>query len=333
MLKRIMVPLDGSERAERGLAVAARIARGSGSELLLVRIVSVPYVRFAPYGEPAQIALAMIATAREEATEYVKKVCASPVVAGLSVQTKAVEGHVTADILDIAREEKCDLIVICSHGYSGFNRWRLGRVAGHVARHSTVPVLIVPARNALQPFSGVDSAIRILVTLDGSELAEAALSPALDLVHALAAPEHITVHLLEVVDFFAAMMADADRDKSVASGEIGAEEQALDAARTYLNAVSQRIQQDSPGVAVTTTATIASDVAKTICDFAEGQTPYDFIAMSTHGRGGLQRWAVGSITERVLHTTQLPLLIARSPLAVEHDKQVAEATAEAELHR
>jgi nucleotide-binding universal stress UspA family protein len=333
MLKRILVPLDGSERAERGLTVAARIARGSGSELLLVRIVSIPYIRFAPYGEPAQIALAMIATANEEATEYVKKVRESPVVAGLTVQTRAVEGHVTADILDIARDEQCDLIVICSHGYSGFNRWRLGRVAGHIARHSPVPVLIVPARNELPPLSSPDSAIRILVTLDGSELAEAAIVPALDLVRALATPEHITVHLLEVVDFFAAMMADADRDKTANPGEIGAEEQALEAARTYLNTVSQRIQQENPGVTVTSAVTIASDVAKTICDVAEGQTPYDFVAMATHGRGGLQRWAVGSITERVLHSSQLPLLIARSPVAVEHDRQEMEVADEAELHR
>lgn len=333
MLKRILVPLDGSTRAERGLAMAARLARGTGSGLLLVRVVSVPPVRFAPYGEPAQIALALIATARDEAEEYVKKISASPIVEGIPVETRVVEGHVTADLLDIARDDKCDLIVICTHGYTGFNQWRLGRVAAHVARHAPVPVLIVPARDSQPALAGTSGGVRILITVDGSELAEAAISPSLDLVHALAAPEQITVHLLEVVDFFTAMVADADRAKAEASPDIGAEEQALEMARSYLAKLVERIQRENPGVTVTASALLAEDVAKTICDMAEGKQRFDFLAMATHGRGGLQRWALGSITERVLHTTHLPLLIARSPLSVEHDREAAESRAEAELHR
>lgn len=333
MLKRIMVPLDGSERAERGLAMAARLARGAGSELLLVRIVSVPPVRFAPYGEPAQIALALIATAREEADAYIQKVSKSALLEGIPIETRVIEGHVTADILDIARDEKCDLIVICTHGYTGFNQWRLGRVAAHVARHAPVPVLIVPARDASAPAPATGADIRLLMTLDGSELAEASITPSLDLLRALAAPEHIKLHLLQVVDFFTAMMAEADREKATEPSELGAEEQALEIARTYLNKQAERIKQEYPGVTVTFAATLATDVAKTICDIAEGKPSYDFLTMATHGRGGLPRWALGSITERVLHATHLPLLIARSPVAVEHDRELAEARAEAELHR
>jgi nucleotide-binding universal stress UspA family protein len=78
---------------------------------------------------------------------------------------------------------------------------------------------------------------------------------------------------------------------------------------------------------------LASDVADAILKAAEAVPGHDIIAMATHGRGGLQRWALGSITERVLHATHLPLIIARSPGAIEHDDQVAEARAEAELHR
>ena len=64
---------------------------------------------------------------------------------------------------------------------------------------------------------------------------------------------------------------------------------------------------------MTTNARLASDVATTIHDVAEGRPAYDYIAMTTHGRGGLQRWAMGSIAERVLHMTKLPLLIVRAP--------------------
>jgi nucleotide-binding universal stress UspA family protein len=78
---------------------------------------------------------------------------------------------------------------------------------------------------------------------------------------------------------------------------------------------------------------LASDVADTIITVAEEGSSYDFIAMATHGRGGLQRWALGSIAERVLHETHLPLIIARSSDAIAHDLQAAEAEAEAELHQ
>ena len=337
MLKKILVPLDGSERAERGLAMAARIARGAGSSLLLARIVSVPPIRFASYGEPAQIALALIANARDEAEEYLKKVSVSPLVEGIAIEARVIEGHVSADILDTARNEHCDLIVICTHGHTGFQRWRLGRVADQVARHAPVPVLVVPARDAHPEPASADTGLRLLVTLDGSELAEASLRPALDLATALEAPAQTSIHLLEVVDFFAAMTADADRapesDSEVTGPEIGAEERALEVARAYLGDVAHRIRQEHPNTPVTFAAALSGDIAKTIGEIAEGQPPCDIIAMATHGRGGLQRWTMGSITERVLHTTHLPLLIARSPVAIAHDQQVADAAADAELHR
>lgn len=333
MVKRILVPLDGSARAERGLAVAARLARGAGSELLLVRIVSTPPVRFAPYGEPAQIALAVIANAREEASAYLARVAKSPVVEGLAVETRVVEGHVTSDILDLARDESCDLIVICTHGYTGFNQWRLGRVAAQVARHALVPVLIVPARDGQQATTTVNGGLRVLVTLDGSELAEAAITPALDVAQSLAAPERVTVHLLEVVDFFTAMMADANHEQAPVPNDVGPEEQALQLARGYLATIVERIQREHPDITLTSKAILATDAAKVICEVAKGDPSYDFVAMATHGRGGLQRWALGSITERVLHAIHLPLLIARSPVAIEHDREVADTRAEAEMHR
>jgi nucleotide-binding universal stress UspA family protein len=332
MLKRIMVPLDGSERAERGLALAARLARGSGGELLLVRVVSMPPMRLAPYGEPAQIALALIAEARQDADDYLKEVAQRPLLDGIAVRTLAIEGHIAADLLTTARDEQCDLIVICTHGYSGFNRWRLGRVTAQVARHSPVPVLIVPARNDQAP-TLEDGVARVLVTLDGSALAEAAIAPALDVARSLVEPQRITVHLLEVVEFFSVMMADTNREEALSSPAIGVEEQALRDARVYLDGVSQGIRQENPGVTVTSEAVLAADIAATITDIAEAEPGFDIIAMATHGRGGLQRWTVGSITERVLHTTHLPLIIARSRAAIEDERQGAEAVADAASRR
>jgi nucleotide-binding universal stress UspA family protein len=181
--------------------------------------------------------------------------------------------------------------------------------------------------------------------LDGSALAEAAIAPALDIGLSLAAPERVTIHLFEVVEFYAAMIADTSdttgerplsppaTPASSAVPDIGVEEQALQAARDYLETVARRIQREHPNLTVTSSALLAADVAGTIKEVAEAGPGYDILAMATHGRGGLQRWAVGSITERVLHVTHRPLIIARSSDAVEHERQLAEARAEAELHQ
>jgi nucleotide-binding universal stress UspA family protein len=63
-------------------------------------------------------------------------------------------------------------------------------------------------------------------------------------------------------------------------------------------------------LAVTTAVVTAPDVAEAIVQTAE-QGKVDFIAMATHGRGGVQHWALGSITERVLHATRVPLFIVK----------------------
>src|SRR5689334_5384353 len=185
MLKRILVPLDGSDRAERAMNVAARLARGSGCSILALRVVALPPFRLARYGEPAQIALAVIDVAREEADEYVKRLALRPEFRDITVETRVVEGHVSEEILDIVRDEQCDMIVICTHGYSGLNRWRLGRVATQVARHAPVPALVVPTHDEKPPDTEVEADQRILITLDGSKLAEAAIAPGLDVVRAL----------------------------------------------------------------------------------------------------------------------------------------------------
>lgn len=334
MWKRILVPLDGSNQAELGLAVAARLARGAGSELLLLRIVSVPPFPFAPYGEPAQIALALIEAARDDAERYLRNVSESVLVNGITVQIETLEGHVSSDILDTARTEACDLIMLTAHGYGGLGRWRLGRVAEQVARHSLVPVLIVPAHAAVAIGVEAENApIRVLVPLDGSELAEAATQPAVALARALAAPERVTIHLVQIVDPVTAVIADTANDGPLPQPEIGPEEKALDVARSYLGAIASNIQRENPTLKVTFAAVIAQDVAAAICEIAEEEPRADVLAMATHGRGGMARWAMGSVSERVLHATHVPLLVVRSPGAIAADRVAVEAAEEAKLHQ
>ena len=94
-------------------------------------------------------------------------------------------------------------------------------------------------------------------------------------------------------------------------------EEALQRARNYLASVADRLQATMKELklALPYTAELEVDAASVLVRLAEqkGADAYDLIAISTHGRGGLERWVVGSVTERLLNTTKLPMLIVRPP--------------------
>lgn len=92
-------------------------------------------------------------------------------------------------------------------------------------------------------------------------------------------------------------------------------EEALRRAKTYLDAVAEHVQATEKNLklSITSAAVLGVDVADALLGLAEQEGPgaCDLIAISTHGRGGLERWVIGSVTERVLNTTRLPMLIVR----------------------
>jgi len=318
MFQRIMVPLDGSERAEQALLVAARIARATHGALLLVQVVSsVAYVgaKFVSQDDTMRVQL-------QAAEDYLRGVAQREDMKDVPSSIKALEGALVADdILDIAAREQCDLMVLCSHGRTGLLRWALGSVAARLLHHATVPVLILrsggPSPAHLQ--GNADHPVQALLTLDESPLAEAALVPAAHLTAALAAPSHGSLHLLEVLDL---TYVGAERGERVLMDR-DTRETVREDARSYLGAIAKRFGEGelgSLGLHVTWSLREDADAAATIIDVAEdGQggeargvsRQCDLICMATHGRRGLKRWMLGSITERVLHATKLPLLVVR----------------------
>jgi nucleotide-binding universal stress UspA family protein len=251
-----------------------------------------------------------------EASDYLKAVAASPMLAGIVTTTEVSFGLPAPDILAAAETHGSDLIVLCSHGRTGFTRWALGSVAHTLAHQSTVPLLVLRQNEALSFLSHADMAhpLRTLVPLDGSKLAEVALNPAASLTAALAAPARGALHLAEVVK---------DVPAATEEGVVSVlNEEAFQQASTYLAAVAERLQTTMKGLRLTLTYAVGydADVASTLVSMAEhgdegkeaeGVVGCDLIAISTHGRSGLQRWVMGSVTERILTATKLPILIVR----------------------
>ncbi len=311
MFERILVPLDGSSRAEQALPVAACMARASGGTILLVRVIT-PLIEYG--GGLAQVPFwteEVIDTELDDATNYLKTVAGSPMLAGINTTTEVVFGLAAPNILATAEARAADLIVICGHGRTGFTRWVLGSVAHQIVHQSQVPVLVL-RKGTSMPHADAAHALCALVPLDGSPLAEKALVPAIDLIVALAAPAYGALHLVQVVK-----QVSSTADEGFVA-QFNAE--AVECAKAYLLTVQERLQEVAPKLTVTWSAALDSDVASAIIDRAEhgyqGEsgkhfTGGDVVAISTHGRGGLERWVMGSVTERILNTTKLPVLIVR----------------------
>jgi nucleotide-binding universal stress UspA family protein len=267
-----------------------------------------------------------IAAQQAAVAGYLTGICGSPLLSGLDVATQVATDTPAAAILATAQHAvpagqagQGDLLVLCSHGRSGFSRWMLGSVAEHVARQSTVPVLVLRESGPIPsgPHPDPEQPTRILVPLDGSTLAEAALDPAADTVLALAGPHGAALHLTVA-------LSPLESDP-----EYMPEGLALVGARTYLARIADRLRSGYPQLTVTWSVAAGFDTADAVLRVAEtgedaaGAGPSsrcDLIAMATHGRMGVARWALGSITERVLHASTLPILIVR-PLAVAHPEQ------------
>ncbi len=331
MFTKILVPLDGSKRAESALPVAAHIARASGGSIALMRVALIPsdYSRYmgagslmAPYTLDLEVPSAQDAIDREVevAQSYLKMIAKSDVLADVATETKVFVGSVAQTILSTAQSLGADLIAMCSHGYSGLKRWMMGSVAQKVVRHSTVPVLVLREGAGIPTNLHPDSMrpVRILVALDGSAFTEIALAPAAQLSAALSAPIQGALHLIQVIHF-------PELEGDGQNGTVSETRKlAVLAAQAYLNTAKERLHEGDLGklnLKVTSSVMINMDIANTIIGMAElgegmevepGFNGCDVIAMATHGRGGVEHWVVGSVTERVLGATKLPLLIIRS---------------------
>lgn len=138
--RRILVPLDGSLNSERALGHAAEMARLTGAGLYLLRALvtpdqdhSLPTTAAAHHAEKQMV------------DEYLRERAAS--LTGLEVHCRTIAGPAARAITLEVEREKIDLIVMSTHGRTGWNRWVCGSVAESVLRAATCPVLLVSTRN------------------------------------------------------------------------------------------------------------------------------------------------------------------------------------------
>lgn len=316
MFRHILVPLDGSARAEQALPVAARLARASQGTITLLQVIDLTHDARSYGIEAPVLSQHVVEDTLSKARDYLSQQRHGHSLEGVVVQERVLLGNPAEEIIAQAAEPPIDLVVLSSHGYTGIKRWLLGSVAEKVARHVLVPVLILRDKEPLRTHQNSDG-LRIahaLVPLDTSPRSLDALAPAAELVAALSTAGQGKLHLVQ-------MVALAEKTNTMEREEL------LQAANQNLDAIGQSIRDGLVArfgaelhPALSWSVSITDDIAEGIVQMAEsgktsgeaGKVPTsDVIVLTTHGAGGLYKWPFGSIAERVLHATRLPILLVR----------------------
>jgi nucleotide-binding universal stress UspA family protein len=301
MFRKLLVPLDRSSLAEQAIGHAASIARESGASIDLV-LVHEPF----PFAGYADLPWDDDTTAEQKYLDAVAGELESG--AHVSVTKAVLRGAPAEMIIRRAREIGADLIVMTSHGRTGFSRTWLGSVADAVMRKSAVPVFILRADHETTNRRAAERGVkRVLVPLDGSALATGVISVATELARAA----HASITLLRIVPIVPIVMA-YEPTLPVTSLPVvpdeAATQQLLDQAVTELESVARRLHEET-GIAIDAHAVVAVGAAKAIVEQAEARD-IDVIAMSTHGRGA-SRLLLGSVADKVLRSSRVPVLLYR----------------------
>jgi nucleotide-binding universal stress UspA family protein len=304
MFRTILLPLDGSLRAEAAYPIAVRLAKGAGAKLHLLMV---------HHRTPVLIGMGAVPVSNAGLEEEVKA-CEMSYLAELlaelgpvgdgPAEVHYVYGTAGTSICEEAARLAVDLVVMATHGRGAAGRFWLGSVADYVVRHMTAPVLLV--HSGAKAEASTDHPIReILVALDLSKHSESILEPATALAQLSQA--HLT--LLHVLEPFWEVAG------PLAPYPVPQDPEVIEARRAYalrlLNEVAEPLRRR--GLRVSTEAVVGADgVAGTVLRTIEDRG-YDAVAITTHGAGGLRRLLLGSVADKVIRGAATPVLVLRPP--------------------
>jgi len=286
MYNKILVPLDGSKLAEAVLPYAAFLASALQLPVDLVHV-----------NDPETHSPSIHPT---RSTDYLNQVAAS-FLSGLTVSCAVKTGAAAEVILDTASADAGTLVAMATHGQTGGGRWLLGSVTQKIVQAAKNPLLLI--RSQEDDRSKADTPIKtIIVPLDGSHLAEQIFPYVVFFATKLGLQVVLirTYTLPSSGYYLAAHLSPPDmaelRDKNKKEIE------------DYLHAKVEELT--ASGIQKVTSVVAEGRGPEEIIELAR-KTTGSIVAMSTHGRSGMGRWVLGSVTDRVVSYCGEPVLIIR----------------------
>jgi nucleotide-binding universal stress UspA family protein len=157
LYQRILVPLDGSQRAENVLPIITQLAHFHKSQIHLAHVIQTPEMarQMPPAREDIDLSNRVVARNRKEAGHYLEQVKSRSYLEGIAVQTHLITSDNTAaELHQVVEQEHIDLVTLSAHGYSGNLQWPYGSLVNNFIMYGKVPLLIVqdlPAKQELNP--------------------------------------------------------------------------------------------------------------------------------------------------------------------------------------
>jgi len=298
MCEKILVPLDGSQISEAILPYARFLSDKLKLGVELIHVIDSESP--APASAAGQGRYQKVMSAEGSGSlDYLKKVAVS-FVTSTKVDCLVEHGKPAEVIVDRAAGNSRTLIAMTTHGRSGINRWLLGSVADKVLHAAANPLLLVRGGEKT-PALGAAVLKRVLVPLDGSPLAETVIPYTVELAQKIG----LEIVLMRVFGVPVPVFAE---DYGPYVEELWNQVEAE--AGKYLDEKAQQLQaQGLTHIAKIATAGFA---AEKIIDSARERADC-LVAMCTHGRSGVNRWVMGSVTDRVVRHCGDPVLIVRAP--------------------
>jgi nucleotide-binding universal stress UspA family protein len=316
LTRRIVIPLDGSDIATVAIPYLRAVAT-SGSAVVLLRVVQ------------WQLPLAGISVDQDTTGDDFPK----PPLAVVDAYLKAIADEledVTADtrriarpgeavaeeILEVIEESGATMIIMATRGRGALGRALIGSIADRIARASPVPVLLIhPELESVPADLHSTAAIRrLVVPLDGSERALAALPVAAEVADNMDLP----VHLMRAVPTAAQMFSHEEFIPigarlermvfAVPVWELSDRERTYH--QSYTTAADEQLAQAagrlrSRGIETTTELVVGAPVPSIMATLGRG----DLVVMTSRGAGGIRRWQLGSVAEKLIHQAAAPILL------------------------
>ena len=298
MYKVIMLPTAGEPELERpAITLAMRLARKLNAELRLVRVESAPVaLDISVTKNPLTITERDWREARLERLQKLEALGEQCRALGeIRVVTALEDGIVNPTLLSYAKSQNVDLIVMSSHLRGGLQRVTLGSTADYLVRNSEIPVLL--AKPSLFQADDPERTVRrIVVALDGSELAEQILPHVVTLASGVGAD----VSLLRV------LTPQTYAQQQIMQPGLPWWDADIAEAESYLDSVAEKLR--GQGISVTKDVILGDDVAVGILDHT-ARVNADMLAIATSGAGGFKRLVFGSVADEVARKAPTSLLI------------------------
>ena len=299
MYTKMLIPLDGSRTAEKVLPFARALAQTLTIPIELLGVVDISVMVAHIAADKARYLDTLIAQGEHSSRVYLKDVVAR--LPGLNVTCAVERGKPAEVIIERAAANRGTLITMATHGRSGINRWLLGSVAEKVLRGTANPLFLVRG-NEQYATDGSPAMKSIIVPLDGSELAESVLPT----VVAVAKVLDLEVILCRAYELPASAYYGAE---DYLPNYDALKAQVQDEARRYLEEKIEVLK--AKGLAKVSSVALEGAGADEIVHFAQTH-PDSLVAMCTHGRSGVKRWVLGSVTEKVVRHSGDPVLVVRA---------------------